>query len=265
MQEYRNNPSENLNYHYPGMSQRSMVDSFETLTLQDDYDHSTRSTPLCTPRTEPETVEVRSSDSPTEEFEIFVGRLNSQKVDHDLLFRRFSEYGEVLNVHLINKRRTTGIPQDAFAFITYRKHEEACRAIEKENGKAWMGHAIKVAHSVPRCTMAASQKNFHYPPFYGYHHPIPPPVLSSLPASMKQQYEYYAALYSDMNPFVSGPYIQHGQKYGGPIPYFPYHPMFPPFGFLPSYPPVPPSTSSYQNGPTYKSENQRSASEPFAN
>ena len=250
--EFSRQVPDNGNYHPLGSMQRSLVDSFETLNMLDDFDHSTRSTPFRTPLTEPESLDPLIKTPPSEHHEIFVGRLNSQKVEQEYVHRRFSEYGEILNIQLINKRKTTGIPQDAFAFITYRYYEDACRAIEREHGKAWMGQAIKVAHSIPRPTMA-SQKNFMFPPFYGYH-PASPYGMS---ASAKNQYEYYAALYSEMNPYAP-PYMQHGQKYSGHVPFFPCPPMFPPFGFIP-YP------TSYHhpnnNNYSHKSEKHRSMGE----
>jgi RNA recognition motif-containing protein len=162
--EVYNSLENSPHYYSNGHINRSLADSFETLALQEDMEHSsghTSSTPVRTPIQEQLIIKTSSSSPLEGNCEIFVGRLNPHKVDQEMVYRRFADYGEIVSVHLINKRKTTGIPQDAFAFITYKNSADACKAIESEHGKAWMGQAIKVAHSIPKLEVD-SHKNFMY-------------------------------------------------------------------------------------------------------
>lgn len=61
------------------------------------------------------------------------------------LRERFSQYGEVTYVRLFN-RGIVGLdaPVDAFAYVGFAEEGSAMRAIEAEDGNAWLGQVITV-------------------------------------------------------------------------------------------------------------------------
>ena len=153
----------------------NLADSFESLNFfgeESDFSNNESSTKIISEKLPP-----HSSGS----CDIFVGRLNSQKIEEELLRRRFGDYGEIVSLNLINRKRKGGIPQDAFAFITYKNPESAFNAIIREHGKPWMGQAIKVSYALPGQNKHTtnSMPNYCYPPpFHGYHPNMYPLVMA---------------------------------------------------------------------------------------
>ena len=81
------------------------------------------------------------------ETRLFVGNL-SFKVTEDDLSAVFSDYGEVMEVRIINDRET-GRPR-GFGFVTMASKEEADKAIEGLNKQEIEGRALTVNIARPR-------------------------------------------------------------------------------------------------------------------
>lgn len=81
------------------------------------------------------------------ETRLFVGNL-SFKVTEDDLSAVFSDYGEVMEVRIINDRET-GRPR-GFGFVTMASKEEADKAIEGLNKREIEGRALTVNIARPR-------------------------------------------------------------------------------------------------------------------
>lgn len=81
------------------------------------------------------------------ETRLFVGNL-SFKVTEDDLSAIFSDYGEVMEVRIINDRET-GRPR-GFGFVTMASKEEADKAIEGLNKREIEGRALTVNIARPR-------------------------------------------------------------------------------------------------------------------
>lgn len=81
------------------------------------------------------------------ETRLFVGNL-SFKVTEDDLSAIFSDYGEVMEVRIINDRET-GRPR-GFGFVTMASKEEADKAIEGLNKQEIEGRSLTVNIARPR-------------------------------------------------------------------------------------------------------------------
>lgn len=90
---------------------------------------------------------------------IFVGQLNRQEVTEEKLRTKFSKYGEIDKIQLMNKIPSSSESKSkyAFAFIRFKSAEAASNAISSENRTVWLENQIKVMHRKiqPRRTSSA--------------------------------------------------------------------------------------------------------------
>merc|ERR1712232_1253850 len=96
---------------------------------------------------------------------IFVGGLNPQEITDEKLNERFSAYGEIESLTLVNRENNTDIDQEennlsspspndptisrqrnAFAFIRYKDESYSAAAIKEQNGIEWLGKRIRVQY-----------------------------------------------------------------------------------------------------------------------
>lgn len=82
---------------------------------------------------------------------IFVGGLNPQDINEELLAKRFGAYGEIESSTLVNRfadeEENKGSQQrSAFAFIKYKDESSASSVIENENGVEWLDRRIRVQY-----------------------------------------------------------------------------------------------------------------------
>mmetsp|Transcript_790 Transcript_790/g.995 ORF Transcript_790/g.995 Transcript_790/m.995 type:complete len:371 (-) Transcript_790:1443-2555(-) len=82
---------------------------------------------------------------------IFVGGLNPQQIDEEILADKFGSYGEIESSTLVNRfandeDETKGTQRSAFAFIRYKEESAASAAIENENGIDWLDRRIRVQY-----------------------------------------------------------------------------------------------------------------------
>lgn len=88
-----------------------------------------------------------SSNAPERILEatIFVGRLNGQKVNRDLVLEQFNQFGTIRYICLFNKGALSpeGVPLDAYAFVTFKSKTDAREAIKNMNGTVWLGQTVK--------------------------------------------------------------------------------------------------------------------------
>ncbi len=78
---------------------------------------------------------------------IYVGNLN-YKAEESLLKEKFSEYGTVDSVKIIQDRETG--KSKGFGFIEMPDNQEASQAIETLNGADFMGRTMVVNQARPR-------------------------------------------------------------------------------------------------------------------
>src|SRR3990167_395712 len=100
-----------------------------------------------------------------DKYNIFIGGLNPTQVDKQILQDRFSQYGEIESITLINRaesenpenqtNQNVGAPEDfenpnsqksAFAFIRFKDQAHSASAIESENGVEWLDRRIRVQY-----------------------------------------------------------------------------------------------------------------------
>eukprot|EP00026_Physarum_polycephalum_P004277 Phypoly_transcript_04294.p1 GENE.Phypoly_transcript_04294~~Phypoly_transcript_04294.p1 ORF type:complete len:546 (+),score=93.93 Phypoly_transcript_04294:324-1961(+) len=127
-----------------------------------------------------------------DKFNVFLGGLNPDEVTKESIEARFSEYGEIETVSLVNKDdeideaaslgpASLG-PHSAFAFVRFADPAASAAAIEAENGAEWLGRRIRVQYcesaemkNKRRITKYTQQpySPAHIPsvPFYGSHAP----------------------------------------------------------------------------------------------
>ncbi|KAI9143454.1 hypothetical protein BKA69DRAFT_1123237 [Paraphysoderma sedebokerense] len=77
-------------------------------------------------------------------FSIFVGQLNPMEVTEQTLRDRFSRYGEIESINLVNKAAPTPEGRMAFAFIKFSTEGSAQYAVEAENSTEFEGRRIRV-------------------------------------------------------------------------------------------------------------------------
>eukprot|EP01114_Cavostelium_apophysatum_P014369 TRINITY_DN370_c0_g1_i2.p1 TRINITY_DN370_c0_g1~~TRINITY_DN370_c0_g1_i2.p1 ORF type:complete len:441 (-),score=76.99 TRINITY_DN370_c0_g1_i2:111-1433(-) len=81
---------------------------------------------------------------------IFVGGLNPSLVSKELLKERFSPYGKVESVSLVNRDpeddHKDSYAKSAFAFIRYTDPGASSAAIDRENGADWLDRKIRVQY-----------------------------------------------------------------------------------------------------------------------
>lgn len=113
---------------------------------------------------------------------IFIGGLNPTAIDKDLLEKRFSSYGEIESLTLINRaaaetpleeEKTDQSQRSAFAFVRFKDPNHAASAIENENGAEWLERRIRVQYCespemkikrrASKYYIMNSQMNMYYP------------------------------------------------------------------------------------------------------
>eukprot|EP01041_Mallomonas_annulata_P003703 gene3703-7363_t len=91
-----------------------------------------------------ETIEQSSSSGPAQSIEgyiVFVSNVHEEAQEDDIL-DKFSEFGDVKNIH-VNLDRRTGFVK-GYALIEYERYEEAAEAVSKMNGKDLLGQEVLV-------------------------------------------------------------------------------------------------------------------------
>lgn len=123
---------------------------------------------------------------------IFIGGL-SPKISREEVMEKFSQFGEVENLNLINPN-ADGEDQKrtAFAFLRYTTVAASGAAIEGVNGKDWMGRRVRVQYCetpemkyrkrINRYLNYLSQYQPYYfngnvPPQLQFNHPMQPPPM----------------------------------------------------------------------------------------
>mmetsp|Transcript_5286 Transcript_5286/g.5429 ORF Transcript_5286/g.5429 Transcript_5286/m.5429 type:complete len:155 (-) Transcript_5286:219-683(-) len=91
-----------------------------------------------------ETIEQSSSSGPAQSIEgyiVFVSNVHEEAQEDDIL-DKFSEFGDVKNIH-VNLDRRTGFVK-GYALIEYERYDEAAEAVNQMNGKDLLGQEVKV-------------------------------------------------------------------------------------------------------------------------
>jgi len=125
---------------------------------------------------------------------LFVGGLNPSAVTKELLSQRFSNYGTVESVTIINKdpdvneAQDANFPRSAFAFVRYSDAASSATAIEHENGVEWLDRKIRVQYceSQEMKNKRKTNKYINYvqsyaQQFYPRMSPVAPPFMYPYP------------------------------------------------------------------------------------
>jgi RNA recognition motif-containing protein len=163
---------------------------------------------------------------------IFVGGLNPSLVTKDLLEQRFSSYGRLEGVTLVNREldnaegeRSVSPPRSAFAFIRYADAESATTAIEAENGAEWLERRIRVQYCESQEMKNKRKQVKYFAPmqfssqyYRGMQGQYPVVMMGGVPvyANMATAPVYRKGDPSAyQNPYVGYSYINPGMIYGG--------------------------------------------------
>lgn len=138
---------------------------------------------------------------------LFVGGLNPSMVTKDLLQERFSQYGSIQSVTLVNKdpeiheAQDQNFPRSAFAFIRFTESASSGSAIEQENGSDWLNRKIRVQYceSQEMKNKRKANKYYNFVQSYGTHY---------YPRPGQVPYVYPYGMYDMSNPQL--PYDQKG-------------------------------------------------------
>mmetsp|Transcript_5660 Transcript_5660/g.8600 ORF Transcript_5660/g.8600 Transcript_5660/m.8600 type:complete len:145 (-) Transcript_5660:120-554(-) len=91
-----------------------------------------------------ETIEQESTDGPAQSIEgwiVFVSNVHEEAQEDDIL-DKFSEYGDVKNIH-VNLDRRTGFVK-GYALVEFESRDDAAEAIDKMNGQELLGQTVTV-------------------------------------------------------------------------------------------------------------------------
>jgi len=149
---------------------------------------------------------------------IFVGGLNPQQIDEEILAEKFGSYGEIESSTLVNRfandEDDTKGARSAFAFIRYKDETAASSAIENENGITWLERRIRVQYceSQEKKNKRRANKFYQsYPNGNMYYPPLPNQPLMVIGGMPWAPYgtAYNPAMYPAMDAVGQYPYMMY--------------------------------------------------------
>jgi len=144
--------------------------------------------------------------TPSSNTTVYIGNIASDVVDEQLLETVFGEYGQIEEIRL---QRSKG-----FAFLKFRSHEQAAKAIVSVHGRALGAKAVKCSWGKENSMGGSSTQNIQssynsYNQPYGQQYSYPPGYYNSYPYGYNQpnypQYGYgYGETYGGREQYMSG-------------------------------------------------------------
>jgi len=149
---------------------------------------------------------------------IFVGGLNPQQIDEEILAEKFGSYGEIESSTLVNRfandEDDTKGARSAFAFIRYKDETAASSAIENENGITWLERRIRVQYCESQEMKNKRRANKFYQSYPNgnmYYPPLPNQPLMVIGGMPWAPYgtAYNPAMYPAMDAVGQYPYMMY--------------------------------------------------------